>query len=233
MSALVLIVDDEPAIRRLLRTGLAAAGYRTIEAAAGGEAISRTSRDSPDIVILDLGLPDIDGVDVIRTIRKTSAVPIVVLSVRDDERGKVAALDLGADDYVTKPFGMAELVARLRTALRHRLAQDGVLPVFRSGRLTVDLVRRVVRAADREVHLSPREYDILTLMVANAGRVLTHRAILTKLWGAGGDPQQLRVYVRQIRQKVEADPERPCVILTETGVGYRLALIEHPDEKTE
>ena len=233
MSALVLIVDDEPAIRRLLRTGLAAAGYRTIEAVGGGEAVAMASRDSPDIVLLDLGLPDIDGVDVIRTIRKTSAVPIVVLSVRDDERGKVDALDLGADDYVTKPFGMAELVARLRTAPRHRLARDGVPPVFRSGRLSVDLVRRIVRVAEREVHLSPREYDILTLMAANVGRVLTHRAILAKLWGAGGDPQQLRVYVRQIRQKIEADPERPCMILTETGVGYRLALIEQPGAETE
>ncbi len=233
MSGLVLIVDDEPAIRRLLRTGLAAAGFRTIEAADGATAVVMRSTGNPDIVLLDLGLPDIDGVDVIRTIRKTSAVPIVILSVRDNERGKVDALDLGADDYVTKPFGMAELVARLRTALRHRLAQDGMAPIFRSGPLSVDLVRRIVRVAEREVHLSPREYDILTLMVANAGRVLTHRAILAKLWGAGGDVQQLRVYVRQIRQKVESDPERPRMILTETGVGYRLALIEQPDEEAQ
>lgn len=224
MSALVLIVDDEPAIRRLLRTGLSAAGYRTIEAETGAETIASVRRDQPELIILDLGLPDMDGADVIRAVRASSAVPIVVLSARDDERGKIAALDLGADDYVTKPFSMAELSARLRTALRHRLAQEGAQPVFQSGPLSVDLVRRIVRVGDRDVHLSPREYDILKLMVLHAGRVLTHRTILGKLWGAGGDVQQLRVYVRQIRQKIEADPERPSIILTETGVGYRLAV---------
>lgn len=222
MTALVLIVDDEPAIRRLLRTGLGAAEYRTIEAETGRAAVEMALRDNPDVVLLDLGLPDMDGVEVIRALRARSAVPIIVLSAREDERGKVAALDLGADDYVTKPFGMAELIARLRTALRHRLAQEGVSPIFQSGPLSVDLIRRIVKVADAEVHLSPREYDILKLMVMHAGRVLTHRVILAKLWGAGGDVQQLRVYVRQIRQKIEADPERPTIILTETGVGYRL-----------
>ena len=226
MTALVLIVDDEPAILRLLRTGLAAGGYRTIEAATGAAAVSMAALEGPDVILLDLGLPDIEGLEIIRVIRAASAVPIVVLSARDDERGKVAALDLGADDYVTKPFGMAELVARLRTALRHRLAQEGAQPVFHSGPLSVDLVRRIVRVGDGDVHLSPREYDILKLMVLHAGRVLTHRMILAKLWGAGGDVQQLRVYVRQIRQKIEADPERPAIILTETGVGYRLAVPE-------
>jgi two-component system KDP operon response regulator KdpE len=224
MSALVLIVDDEPAIRRLLRTGLSAAEYRTIEAETGREAVDLALAAQPDVVVLDLGLPDMDGVEVIRALRASSAVPIVVLSAREDERGKVAALDLGADDYVTKPFGMAELIARLRTALRHRLAQEGAQPVFHSGPLSVDLIRRIVRVGDGDVHLSPREYDILKLMVLHAGRVLTHRMILAKLWGAGGDVQQLRVYVRQIRQKIEADPERPTIILTETGVGYRLAV---------
>jgi two-component system KDP operon response regulator KdpE len=180
----------------------------------------------PDAVLLDLGLPDMDGLEVIRLIRGFSPVPIVVLSSREDERGKVEALDLGADDYVTKPFGIAELEARLRAALRHRLQQEGAAPVFRSADLNVDLVRRLVSAHGEEIHLSPREFDILRMLVMHAGKVLTHRMILGKLWGAGGDVQQLRVYVRQIRQKIEADPERPRHILTETGVGYRLAIHE-------
>ena len=221
---LVLIVDDEPAIRRLLRTSLAAQGYRTAEAETGAAAVAVAMADKPDIVLLDLGLPDMDGLAVIRTLRAAGAVPIVVVSAREDERGKVAALDLGADDYITKPFGMEELAARLRAALRHRLQQEGAAPVFRSGGLSVDMVRRIVTVRGAELHLSPREYDILTLLVTHAGRVLTHRFIMGKLWGATGDVQQLRVYVRQIRQKIEADPERPSHILTETGVGYRLAV---------
>lgn len=224
MTALILIVDDEPAIRRLLRAGLTAEGFRTITAVDGAEARTLLRDEQPDLILLDLGLPDIDGVELVRAIREVSAVPIVVLSARDDERGKVAALDLGADDYVTKPFGMAELMARIRTALRHRLAQEGAPPIFRSGPLSVDLVRRIVKLDDQMVHLSPREYDILKLMVLHAGRVLTHRTIMAKLWGASGDVQQLRVYVRQIRHKIETDPERPSIILTETGVGYRLAV---------
>jgi two-component system KDP operon response regulator KdpE len=224
----VLIVDDEPPIRRLLRTSLNAQGYRTLEASTAAEAFARIAADAPDVVILDLGLPDRDGLEVIRTVRATSAVPIVVLTSREAEHAKVAALDLGADDYVTKPFGMDELMARLRAALRHRLAREGAAPVFRSGDLEVDLVRRYVRVAGAEVKLSPREWDILVLLVAHAGRVLTHRFILGRLWGSGGDVQQLRVYVRQIRQKIEADPERPRHILTETGVGYRLAEQETP-----
>ena len=220
-QATVLIVDDEPAILRLLRASLAAEGYRTIEAATGADALARAA--GADVVVLDLGLPDMDGLQVIARIRATSGVPIIVLSSREAESGKVAALDLGADDYVTKPFGIAELMARLRTALRHRLQQDATPPVFRSGGLMVDLVRRLVTLEDADVHLSPREYDILTLLVAHAGKVLTHRFVLGKLWGASGDVQQLRVYIRQIRQKIEADPERPRYILTETGVGYRLA----------
>ena len=219
-AALVLIVDDEPAIRRLLRTSLQAEGYRTDEAATGTEALARAG--AADAVLLDLGLPDIDGLEVIRRLRATSPVPIVVISAREAEQGKVAALDLGADDYVTKPFGIAELMARLRTALRHRLQKDALPPVFRSGDLAVDLVRRIVTVGGAEVHLSPREYDILTLLVAHAGRVLTHRHVLGKLWGASGDVQQLRVYIRQLRQKIEADPSAPRHVLTEPGIGYRL-----------
>lgn len=219
----VLVVDDEPAIRRLLRTSLPAEAMRVIEAETGAEALAAATRPGVDVVVLDLGLPDIDGLEVVRRLRQAgSTVPIVVLSARDDERGKVAALELGADDYVTKPFGMAELVARLRTAIRHRLQQEGAAPVFVSDSLSVDLVRRIVTRDGEEVHLSPREWDILALLVAHAGRVLTHRMILGKLWGASGDVQQLRVYVRQLRQKLEPDPRRPMHIVTETGVGFRL-----------
>jgi two-component system KDP operon response regulator KdpE len=231
-SPAVLIVDDEPAIRRLLRTSLAAQGYRTLEAATGAEALAALGaslgegREPVDVVLLDLGLPDVDGMELIRRLRAASAVPIVVLTSREDERTKVAALDLGADDYVTKPFGMAELMARLRAAVRHRLQQEGAVPAFRSGDLAVDLVRRIVTVGSASVHLSPREYDILALLVKHAGKVLTHRQILGQLWGASGDVQQLRVYVRQVRQKIEADPEQPRHILTETGVGYRLAVQE-------
>jgi two-component system KDP operon response regulator KdpE len=226
MNASVLIVDDEPAIRRLLRASLQTQGYRTLEAANGTDALAALGQGEPDVMLLDLGLPDMDGLDLIRLVRGRSSLPIVVLSSREDERGKVAALDLGADDYVTKPFGVNELVARLRAALRHRLAQEGTAPVFRSGTLSVDMVRRIVTVRSQIVHLSPREWDILQLLVTHAGKVLTHRHILGKLWGAGGDVQQLRVYVRQLRQKLEADPERPMHILTETGVGYRLAVQE-------
>jgi two-component system KDP operon response regulator KdpE len=222
----VLVVDDEPPIRRLLRTSLGAQGWRVAEAATAAEALAQFAREQPDVVILDLGLPDRDGLDIVRELRQTSGVPLVVLSSRDAEQAKVAALDLGADDYVTKPFGMDELMARLRAALRHRLQQEGAAPTFRSCGLEVDLVRRLVSANGAEVHLSPREWDILKLLVTHAGRVLTHRFILERLWGAGGDVQQLRVYVRQIRQKIEPDPERPRHILTETGVGYRLVVHE-------
>lgn len=225
-APLVLIVDDELAIRRLLRASLVAEGYRTAEAASGIAALELAP--GVDVVVLDLGLPDLDGLEVIRRLRAHSAVPIVVLSSREAEAGKVAALDLGADDYVTKPFGIAELMARLRAALRHRLQAENSPALFRSGDLSVDLVRRLVRVGETNVHLSPREYDILTLLVAHAGKVLTHRQVLNALWGASGDVQQLRVYIRQIRQKIEIDPERPRHILTETGVGYRLALHDGP-----
>jgi two-component system KDP operon response regulator KdpE len=219
----MLVVDDEPAIRRFLRTSLEVQNYRVIEAADGGAALDAMRRNAVDLVVLDLGLPGIDGFEVIRRLRAAnSSVPIVVLSSRTDERGKVEALDLGADDYVTKPFGIDELLARIRAALRHRLQEGGEHPVFKSGDLSVDLVRRIVTRGGAEVKLTPREYDLLRLMVAHAGKVLTHKFILREVWGGDTDVQYLRIYVRALRQKIEPDPERPQHILTETGVGYRL-----------
>jgi two-component system KDP operon response regulator KdpE len=219
----VLVVDDEPAIRRLLRTSLSAQGYQITEAESGAAALDALRRNAPDILVLDLGLPDINGLDIIAQLRgRGSAMPIIVLSARADEGGKVKALDLGADDYVTKPFGIDELLARLRAALRHRLQQEGEQPVFRCGELSMDLVRRLVTVADREVKLTPREYDLLRLFVAHAGKVLTHRFLLRELWGGEGDVQYLRVYVRALRHKIEPDPEQPRYILTEQGVGYRM-----------
>lgn len=219
----VLVVEDEPPIRRFLRTALSVQGYEVREAADGNQALDECRRRPPDLLILDLGLPVLDGLEVIRRLRDNGAsLPIIVLSSRMDEAGKVEALDLGADDYVTKPFGVDELLARIRTALRHRLQQQGERPVFRSGDLSLDLVRRIVTVRGAEVKLSPREYDLLRLLVAHAGKVLTHRFILKEVWGGETDIQYLRIYIRQLRQKIEADPERPHHILTETGVGYRL-----------
>ena len=224
-AATILIVDDEPPIRRLLRTSLTSQGFQVSEAADGRGALAEMERAHPDLVILDLGLPDMDGAEVIRALRDGgNAVPILVLSSRADEKGKVEALDLGADDYVTKPFGTAELFARIRAALRHRLQQQGEQPIFRSGDLEVDLVRRIVRVRGEEVKLTPKEYDILRMLVAHAGKVLTHRMLMKEVWGGETDVQYLRIYVRQLRQKIEADPERPRYLLTETGVGYRLML---------
>lgn len=220
----VLVVDDEPAIRRLLQITLAAQDFRVILAANGTEGLAAVRTQNPDLVILDLGLPDIDGLEVIKRIRSESPVPLVVLSVRADERTKVAALDLGADDYVTKPFGAEELIVRVRAALRHRVQEQGGAPVFHSGDLSIDLVRRVVAVAGKPVRLSPKEYEVLAQLVIHAGKVLTHGQLLREVWGihSGGDPQYLRVYIRQLRLKLEADPERPRYILTEPGVGYRL-----------
>ena len=223
----LLVVDDEPPIRRLLRTSLGAQGYRVLEAATGRGAMDLLAREAPEVVLLDLGLPDLDGLEVIRRMRASgSGVPVIVLSSRGDERGKVEALDLGADDYVTKPFGMAELVARIRTALRHRLQVRGAAPVFTSGDLTVDLVRRRVTSRGAEVRLSNKEWEILRLLVVHAGKVLTHRMIMQEVWGPKVDVQYLRIYVRQLRQKLEQVLERPRHILTETGVGYRLNVEE-------
>ena len=218
----VLVVDDEPPIRKLLRMGLSTQGYEILEASNGKIALDLLPR-KPALIVLDLGLPDIRGHELLRIIRaRNDSVPIVVLSSRGDEAGKVQALDLGADDYLTKPFGMEELLARLRAALRHQLQVHGERPVFRSGDLSVDLVRRIVEVGDREVKLSPKEYDLLRVLVQHAGKVLTHRFLLHELWDESTDSQYLRVYVRQLRQKIEADPERPHYILTETGIGYRL-----------
>jgi two-component system KDP operon response regulator KdpE len=220
----VLVVDDEPPIRRLLRTSLGALDFEVFEAPEATTALARIAEEKPEIVLLDLTLPDLDGTEVIRRLRSQgNRTPIIVLSSRGDEKGKVEALDLGADDYVTKPFGMAELVARIRTALRHRVEEQGGTPVFRSGELTVDITRRHVLRSGEEIKLSPKEYDILRLLVLHAGKVLTHRMIMHEVWGAAGDVQYLRIYVRQLRQKLEPNPDRPTLILTETGVGYRLA----------
>jgi two-component system, OmpR family, KDP operon response regulator KdpE len=218
----VLIVDDEPPIRKLLRMGLSTQGYQILEAHNGKAALELTG-EKPDLIILDLGLPDMQGLDVLRTLRtRNEGVPIVVLSSRDDETTKVQALDFGADDYITKPFGMEELLARIRAALRHQLQAHGERPVFRVGDLSVDLVRRIVKVGDRNVKLSPKEYELLRLLVQHAGKVLTHKFLLGELWDALTDAQYLRVYIRQLRQKIEADPERPRFVLTETGIGYRL-----------
>ncbi len=218
----VLVVDDEPPIRKLLRMGLTAQGYQTLEASNGKAALELLGQ-APDLIILDLGLPDAQGLDLLRTMRaRDESVPIVVLSSRGDEAGKVQALDLGADDYVTKPFGMDELLARMRAALRHQLQTHGERPVFRLGDLSVDLVRRIVKVGDKDVKLSPKEYDLLRVLVQHAGKVLTHKFLLAELWDDLTDAQYLRVYVRQLRQKIEADPEQPQYILTETGIGYRL-----------
>jgi two-component system KDP operon response regulator KdpE len=216
------VIDDEPPIRKLLRMGLATQGYQILEAPNGKTALELLSL-GPDLVILDLGLPDIQGHELLRMIRaRNESIPVVVLSSRGDEAGKVQALDFGADDYVTKPFGMDELLARMRAALRHQLQVHGERPIFRVGDLSVDLVRRIVKVRDKEVKLSPKEYELLRLLVQHAGKVLTHRFLLNKLWTVPIDAQYLRVYVRQLRHKIEPNAERPQYILTETGIGYRL-----------
>ena len=219
----ILVVDDEPPIRRLLRTGLGTQGYTTVEAADAAEAHAHLKTEKPDLLVLDLGLPGRNGLELLQDLREAGIdVPVVVLSSRTDEAGIVEALERGADDYVTKPFSMNELIARIKVALRHRLQEQGEKPIFKVGDLSVDLVRRVVRSGEREIKLSPREYDILRTLVRHAGRVLTHQALLREVWGGIADVQNLRVHVRQLRRKIEPDPELPRYILTETGVGYRL-----------
>jgi two-component system KDP operon response regulator KdpE len=223
---LVLIVDDELPIRRFLRVSLAGEGYRVVEAATAAEALDQIAAQRPDVVVLDLGLPDRDGVEVIREVREWSPVPIVVLSVRDRESDKVSALEAGADDYLTKPFGVGELMARLRVALRHASVPGGTAdePVFSTGELRIDLARRQVLVAEREIRLTPIEYKLLALLVKNAGKVLTHRQLLRQVWGPeyGDENHYIRVYVAQLRRKIEADPARPRYLRTESGVGYRL-----------
>jgi two-component system KDP operon response regulator KdpE len=222
----VLVVDDEPPIRRLLRTTLTADGCRVVEADNAATALRQLGAEKPDLIILDLGLPDKGGLELIPQIRKSSTVPIIVLSARHDERSKVEALDLGADDYVGKPFSMAEFMARMRAALRHAYQAQGELPAFVSGDLIVDLVRRHVTRGGREVRLSPKEFDLLRHLVMHAGKVLTHRQLLREVWGPAqaDEVQYLRVFIRGLRHKLEPDPARPTHILTETGVGYRLQL---------
>ena len=222
----VLVVDDEPPIRRFLRTSLSAAGYQVVLAEDAAGALAGIASEQPDVIILDLGLPDRSGLDVIAEIRQRSPVPIIVLSARDDERSKVEALDLGADDYISKPFGMAELTARLRAALRHAYQVQGETPVFVSGDLAVDLASRQVTRSGEPVKLSPKEFELLRHLVAHAGKVLTHRQLLREVWGPAQaeEVQYLRVLIRGLRQKLEADPTRPIHILTELGVGYRLQL---------
>ncbi len=218
----VLVIDDEPPIRKLLRVGLGTQGYQTVDAPDAATALLLIE-DKPDLIILDLGLPDCPGLELLQRLRERGPnIPIIVLSSRADETAKVKALDLGADDYVTKPFSMNELLARIRTALRHQLQTQGEQPVVRIETLTVDLVRRIVKLGDQDVKLSPKEYDLLRSLVQHAGRVLTYKFLLKELWDDVVDTQYLRVYVRQLRQKIEPDPERPRYILTETGVGYRL-----------
>lgn len=222
----ILVIDDEIQIRRYLRIGLEALGFRVSEAASGEEGVVQAAMIRPDLIILDLGLPDRDGLDVLRTLREWSQIPVIVLSVRDTEEDKIALLDAGADDYLTKPFSAGELAARLRVALRH-LAPEAGEALFRSGDLQVDLANRLVSVAGRPVKLTATEYDLLRLLVQHAGKVLTHTHILRDLWGRTGseEMQYLRVYISQLRHKIEADPAHPQLLITETGVGYRLQIV--------
>ncbi|MBB3456234.1 two-component system KDP operon response regulator KdpE [Rhizobium sp. BK313] len=219
----ILVVDDEPPIRKLLRVGLTAQGYAVNEAQNAAAARLSVQEDKPDLIVLDLGLPDKPGHDLLQEWREDGLqMPVVILSSRTDEAGIVKALETGADDYVTKPFGMNELAARIRVALRHRLQQQGEKAIFQTGGLSIDLVKRIVKVDGKEVKLSPKEYDILRVLAQHAGKVLTHQFLLKQVWGPAADVQYLRVYVRQLRQKVEQIPDQPQYITTETGVGYRL-----------
>ena len=227
----ILVVDDEPQIHRFLRPTLTAAGFVVESALTGREALQRLGKTAPEIVLLDLGLPDMEGLEVLRTLRRTSTVPVVILSARDSESEKVAALDEGADDYVNKPFGVAELMARLRTAMRHATVVAGTTAVFEAGGLVVDTLAHRVTLRGEVIKLTPKEYDLLQLLARHAGRVMTHRHILNAVWGPahGEDAQYLRVFVRRLRQRIEGDPGDPRLILTESGVGYRLAVPEAAD----
>jgi two-component system, OmpR family, KDP operon response regulator KdpE len=222
----ILVVEDEPQMRRFLRTLIGSHEYRLLEAATGREMLALASSHDPDLIILDLGLPDADGLDLVAELRGWSQTPIIVVSARGREADKVRALDLGADDYLTKPFGSKELLARVRVALRHatRTHGAGVGPMFRAGELSVDLAHRKVLVADMPVHLTPLEYKLLTTLIEHSGKVLTHRQLLERVWGPAhvGQTQYLRVYMAQLRRKIERDPARPELLKTETGVGYRL-----------
>jgi two-component system KDP operon response regulator KdpE len=220
----VLVVDDEPQILRFLRASLGAGGFEVIEAETGAAALKRVAADAPQIVVLDLGLPDMDGKDVIRALRQWSEIPIVVLSARAREAEKIEALDLGADDYVNKPFGIGELLARLRAALRHRLRQRGETPVVRAGDLKIDIARHEVMRGEGEVRLTPKEFDLLCLLAQNAGKVVTHRQLLQAVWGPAHleDTAYLRVFIGQLRRKIDADQGAASLIENAAGVGYRL-----------
>ena len=221
----VLVVDDEPAIHRFLKPALEANDYQVISAETAAEGMKRIAADAPDIVVLDLGLPDKDGKDVIRAVREWSEVPIVVLSARDREIEKIEALDLGADDFVNKPFSIGEFMARVRTALRHRMQQQNEIPILRLGDLEIDNVRHRVTRGGSELKLTPKEFELLLFLARHAGRALTHKHILTAVWGPAHteDTQYLRVYIGHLRQKIEQHPEDPRIIITEPGVGYRIA----------
>ena len=219
----ILVIDDEPQIHRFLQPALDAAGYEPVRADDGASGLREMARKAPDAVVLDLGLPDIDGKEVLVRARAFYDGPILILSARDRETEKIDALDLGADDYLEKPFGVGELLARLRTALRHRLQREGGEVVVTSGELVIDLVKRLVTKAGVAVRLSPKEYDLLAQLVSGGGKVVTHRQLLTAVWGPAHaeDVQYLRVFVGQLRQKIEPDPTSPSLIVTEAGVGYR------------
>lgn len=225
----ILVIDDEPQILRAMRTILVEKGFRVTIANRGEDGLALVAANEPDLVILDLGLPDMDGVEVCMRLREWTHIPIIILSVRDSERDKVAALDMGADDYLTKPFGIEELLARVRVALRHSASRKGEQSkIVRAGSLTIDLVWHIVKRGDENVKLTGTEYKLLAYLASNHGRVLTHQSILTHVWGpADADhTEYLRVYMRQLRKKLEVDPERPQYILTEAGIGYRFVADE-------
>jgi len=227
-SPVIVVIEDDPAIRLFLRTGLNAHGFKVFEADRGKQGIIEAGVRKADLIILDLGLPDMDGVDVIKTIREWSTMPIIILSARSNEQNKIDALDAGADDYLTKPFGLGELLARIRVALRHSLSslaqdQNGI---FKTGALKVDLLKRQVFVADCEVHLTPIQYRLLSVLIKNAGKVLTHQSLLKEVWGPSykDNSHYLRIYMSQLRQKLEKDPAQPQYLLTESGIGYRLKI---------
>lgn len=225
-TPVVLVIEDEPQMRRFLRGALRAHQYQVVEAASAREGMAQAAGRNPDVVLLDLGLPDLDGLQVTEKIRRSSRTPIIVISARGQEHDKVTALDLGADDYLTKPFAVPELLARIRVALRHSALPPGSSAdsIFRAGELRVDLIRRQVFLGDEEAHLTPTEYKLLATLIRHAGRVVTHRQLLQEVWGAnyGDQTHYLRVYMAQLRHKLEPDPTRPRLLTTEPGVGYRL-----------
>lgn len=227
-AAHILVIDDELPMRRLLRSSLGERGYRVSLAASGTEGLAAATTDAPAVVLLDLGLPDIDGLEVCRQLRKQSDVPILILSARYDEMEKVRALDLGADDYLTKPFGTHELLARVRVSLRRAERTQAAPPVVEVGELRIDMLRRNVTRAGNEVRLTPTEYNLLITLAKQAGRVLTHQALLVEVWGRGyqNDVQNLHVFISQLRRKLEPQPAKPCYILTEPGIGYRFCALD-------